>query len=174
MSSREKKLLTFLILAGFFILNFLLFSFYTQKKALFRADFQSATSRLQQAIAFSDSSKQIEDEIAWLADYEPAPAAYQDVQTKLQQFADSQARGFGLTIKSQETLPTDESGVHFHRAQVKLNLSGNEEALYRWFDSINDPTALRTTYQIRITPNSKDDTLIDCAATLAQWFPPAP
>ncbi len=63
--------------------------------------------------------------------------------------------------------------MHYNRAQVRIDLSGQEQALYRWFDAINDPASFRTAYQIRLSPNGKEDTLIDCSATLAQWFPPA-
>jgi hypothetical protein len=111
--------------------------------------------------------------MAWLAENAPEPATYQDTQNALQLFAETEARNRGLTVKSQEPLPTDESGTYYHRAQVKINLTGKEKALYEWFDAINDPDVFRTTYQIRMSPNSKDDTLIDCSATLSQWFPPA-
>ncbi len=173
MSAREKKLLSILLLAGFVILNVFLFSLYNQRKARLTNEFNTAKGNLQLAIGYSDSSSEMAEEMSWLAQNEPEPAAYQDIQTRLQQYAEVQARNLGLTIKSQELLPTDESGVNYHRAQVKINLTGQESALYRWFDSINDPAALRAAYQIRLTPNGQDDTLIDCSATLAQWFPPA-
>lgn len=172
MSDREKKLLTLFLLAGFLIVNFFLYTLYAQKKTLYATDLDSAKARLQQAIAFSESSNQLAEQMEWLAKNEPEPATYQDTQNKLQQFAETQARNFGLTIKSQELLPTDDSGTHYHRVQVKFNLSGQEAALYKWFDAINDPTAFRTTYTIRMTPNGQDDTRIDCSATLSQWFPP--
>lgn len=173
MSTREKNLLFLFLFAGFVILNVFLFTLYSQSKMRFTNDLETAKSTLQQAITFSESSQQYADEMQWLADHEPAPAAYQDVQTSLQQFAETQARNLSLTIKSQELLPTDDSGIHYHRAQVKINLSGREDALYKWFDAINDPSAFRSAYQIRLTPNTQDDTLIDCSATLSQWFPPA-
>ena len=173
MSDREKKLLALLLLAGFFIVNLFFFSFYNEKKVAYANNLNSAKSRLQQAIMFSDSSASITDEIEWLDANEPEPSVYQPVQTGLQKFADTQARNLGLTVKSQELLPTDESGIHYHRAQIRINLTGREEALYRWFDQVNDPAAFRAAYQIRLSPNSTDDTLIDCSATLAQWFPPA-
>lgn len=172
MSAREKKLLTLLLIAGFLILNFFLYSLYVQKKTQFDNDLSGAKARLQQAIAFSESSTQLAEEMTWLAEHEPEPTVYQNVQTSLQQFSETQARNLGLTIKSQELLPTDESGVHYHRAQIKMNLTGPENALYRWLDAINDPASFRAAYQIRLSPNAQDDTLIDCSATLAQWFPP--
>lgn len=173
MSDREKKLLSLLLFAGFVILNFFLFTVYSQAKLRYTSDLETAQSDLQQAINFNESSEEFAGEMDWLAANEPEPSVRQDVQNKLQQFAESQARTLGLTVKSQELLPTDDSGAHYHRAQVKISLSGQEKALYKWFDMINDPAAFRTAYQIVMKPNSQDDKLIDCTATLSQWFPPA-
>lgn len=173
MSTREKNLLILLLLAGFFIANLLFFNFYNEKKNTLTSDLNNAKTRLQQAILFSETSASISDEMQWLATHQPDPSAYQPVQTGLQQFAETQARNLGLTVKSQELLPTDDTGAHYHRAQIRINLTGNEEALYKWFNEVNDPSTFRAAYQIRLSPNSTDDTLIDCSATLAQWFPPA-
>lgn len=172
MSDREKKLLTLFLIAGFMIVNVFLYTFYKNKKNLYETNLDSARSQLEQAILFRESSSEFAEQMDWLAEKEPKPATYQDTQNALQLFAETQAKNFGLTVKSQEPLPTDDSGVHYHRAQVKINLTGKEEALYKWFDAINDPNIFRTALQIRMTPNSKDDTLIDCSATLSQWFPP--
>ena len=172
MSDREKKLLALFLIAGFLIVNFFLYSIYAEKKTLYSNDLDTAKSQLQQAIIFRESSGESAEQMAWLAEHEPKPATYQETQYALQLFAVTQARNLGLTVKSLEPLPTDESGIHYHRAQVKINLSGKEEALYKWFDAINDPNVFRTTYQIRMSPNTKEDSLIDCSATVSQWFPP--
>jgi hypothetical protein len=122
---------------------------------------------------FRESSAQVTDQMAWLAEHEPEPAANQDVQTKLQQLAESEAKATGLTIKTQKPLPTDSAeGRHYHRAKIQITVSGTEEALYRWFDKLNMPDQLRIASQIRLTPNQQDDTKIDCTATIEQWFVP--
>lgn len=172
MSAREKKLLSLFLVAGFLILNFFLYTLYAQKKNSYQIEYEAAKIRLQQAIANQEMSAQLAEEMDWLDKNALEPVAYQEVQTKLQQFAESQARSLGLTIKRQELLPTDTAGVYYHRAQIRIDLTGQEKDLYRWLDAINDPAAYRTAFQIRISPN-QDDTLIDCSATLAQWFPPA-
>jgi hypothetical protein len=172
MSTREKQLLSLLLLAGFIVLNVFLYSLYTQKRTLFQNDLETAKANLQEAIALQDSSAQLAEEMQWLAEYEPEPTVSQPVQSALLSFVDNQARNLGLTVKTQEPLPTAE-GVHYDRAQVKISLTGQEQALYSWFNAINDPKAFRAAYQIRLTPNGQDDTLIDCSATIAQWFPPA-
>ena len=174
MSDREKKLLALFLIAGFLIVNFFLYSLYNQKKTLYSNELDSAKARLQQAIAFSESSNELAEQMEWLAQNEPKPATFQETQSDLFNFAKSQAKNFGLTVTKDDPLPTDETGIYYHRAQVQINLSGQEKALYEWFDAINDPNVFRCTFQIRMSPNTKDDTLIDCSAILSQWFPPSP
>ena len=71
--------------------------------------------------------------------------------------------------------PTDSTeGRHFHRAKIQLSINGTEEALYRWLDHLNTPDQLRIASSIRMSPNVKDDTKIDCTATIEQWFVPLP
>jgi hypothetical protein len=171
MSAREKNLLILLCIAGFLMLNFFLFSQYRQKKSLLEIGLDTAKNELQLAITLQENSVQISTEMDWLTKHEPQVAEYQTIQAELQKFVDAEAGKVGLTVKKQSFETTDTSGTHFHRAQIIFNVTGREEALYRWLHAINEPTALRAATQIRISPNS-DDTLIDCAAVISQWFPP--
>ena len=172
MSDREKKLLLFFAIAGFAILNFLGFNLAQDQRLKVNRDNAEARKQLNMAEMFRDSSAQVTDQMDWLAKHEPAPVAPQDAQTKLQQFAEKFATSSGLTIKSQKPLPTDTSGTHYHIAQIQFVVTGQEDALYRWFDQINVPDQFRIASQIRLSPDTKDDTKIDCTATVQQWFVP--
>jgi hypothetical protein len=174
MSAREKKLIIFFAIAGFAILNLFVFNFATAKRQAVDTRREQALQKLATAEMFRESSAQVTDQMAWLAQHEPQPAANQDVQTKLQQLAEREAKATGLTIKTQKPLPTDSTeGRHYHRAKIQITVSGSEQALYQWFDKLNTPDQLRIASQIRLTPNQKDDTQIDCTATIEQWFVPA-
>ncbi|MBC8127277.1 MAG: hypothetical protein H8M99_09085 [Gloeobacteraceae cyanobacterium ES-bin-144] len=175
MSPREKKLLLMFAAAGFVILNFLAFGFFQSKKIAVERGLEEAKQKLVTAETFRASSEQVTEEMNWLAEHEPEPAANQDVQTKLQQFCEQQAKSAGLSIKSQKPLPTEATpGAHYHRAKIQIMVNGTEEALYRWFDNLNMPDQLRIASTIRMTPNKEDDTKIDCTATIEQWFVPLP
>jgi hypothetical protein len=175
MSPREKKLLIFFATAGFIVLNFAAYGWYAKTNTRIAVEKQTARTQLDTAEMFRISREQVLDEMDWLAEHEPEPAAYQDVQTSLQQLAEREARATGLTIKSQKLLPTDTtSGVHYHRAKVQLNVTGSEEALYQWFFRIKSPEEFRSATHIRISPNREDDTMIDCIADIEQWFIPLP
>lgn len=173
MSDREKKLIVFFSIAGFVILNFLAFNFAKSMRIKVDAQTKLATDQLVTAENFQKSREQVTEEMEWLAEHEPQPAANQEIQTRLQQAVESEARNSGLTIKpGQKPLPTDTAGKNYHRAQIEISVTGTEEALYRWFDQLNVPDQFRITSQIRLTPNAQDDTKIDFKGTVEQWFVP--
>lgn len=174
MSPREKKLLIFFAAAGFLVLNFLAVGFFKSKRLEVDRQRDQARQKLATAEMFSASREQVVDEMDWLAEHEPEPAANQDVQTKLQKLCEDEAKATGLTVKSQKPLPTDATGTHFHRAKIQLNVNGTEESLYRWFDRLNVPDQLRIATNIKLSPNKEDDTKIECTATIEQWFVPPP
>ncbi len=175
MSPREKRLLIFFATAGFLVLNFLGFTTYQDLKRKSAAALNAAKVQLENAENFSASRDQVAAEMEWLSSHQPDEGAKQDVQTKLQQFCDQQAKSVGLTIKTQKPLPTDETeGRRYHRAKIEFTVSGTEDSLYKWFDRLNIPEQMRIATQIRLGPNSQDDTKIDCTAVIEQLFIPAP
>ena len=173
MSAREKNLLIFFAIGGFAILNFFGYSFAMKQRSKVNSERVLAEQKLTIAENFQTNSEQVTDQMEWLAAHEPEPAANQDVQTKLQLFAEGQAKETGLTIKTQKPLPTDATvGKYFHRAKLQITVTGTEQALYQWLDRLNMPDQIRIASQIRLTPNQQDDTKIDCTATVEQWFVP--
>ena len=174
MSDREKKFITFFAIVGFVILNFLAFNFAKSMRISVDAQTKLAKNKLATAENFQQSREQVTGEMEWLAAHEPQPAANQDIQTRLQQDIERDAKESGLTIKpGQQPLPTDTSGKNYHRARIQISVTGAEDALYRWFDRLNVPDQLRISSQVRLTPNKQDDTKIDCLATFEQWFVPS-
>lgn len=172
MSDNEKKLIVFFAIIGFVILNFLAFNFAKSMRDGVNTQARLATDKLAIAENFQQSREQVLDEMEWLAEHEPQPAANQEVQTRLQQMVETEARTAGLTIKpGQKPLPTDTSGKNYHRAKIQISVTGTEEALYRWLDRLNVPDQFRIASLVRLTPN-QDDTKIDFLGTFEQWFVP--
>lgn len=174
MSARETKLLIFFAAAGFIVVNFLLFGFFKSKAIEVERKRDQARQTLDTAEMFSASREQVLDEMEWLAEHEPEPVAEQDAQTKLQQLCEAEAGKAGLTVNTQKPQPSDTNGIHFHRAKMTFSVTGTELQLYTWLDRINMPNDLRIAASIRLSPNKKDDTKIDCTATIEQWFVPIP
>ncbi len=175
MSHREKKLLIFFAATAFIVLNFVGFGFYKAKKLEALSQHAEAQQKVETALFYQASSAQVADQIQWLSEIEPQPAPEQDVQSRLQAICENEAKRLGLTIRSQKDQPTDATeGRHYHRAKIQLMVTGTEHALYQWFDKLNVPQELRAATNILLTPNGKDDTMIDCTTTVEQWFIPLP
>lgn len=173
MSPREKKLLIFFASAGFLVINFLLFGLFQKQSNKIKQEYNLAQQKLDTAKMFQESRDQVMDEMDWLAENEPEPAEAQDVETKLQQFCEREAKNAGLTIKNQKPIETDATeGRQYHRAKFQFSVSGAEDALYRWFHAINVPDQFRMATTIRLNPMKEDDTKIECVATIEQWFVP--
>lgn len=177
MSPREKNLLLLFGAAGFIILNFLGFNFYTKKKGEVTNQRIAAELALEQAEFIRDRRDEVLGDMESLIAKEPAPAAYQDVQSSLQQLVEREAQVAGLTIKpnSQKLLPPDQTeGNHYHRVKMQVSLIGMEQALYTFFSRLNVPDQFRATTNILLAPDKQDDTKIDCTVVIEQWFVPAP
>ena len=173
MSPRERNLLLLFAAAGFLVLNVIGFGFLKSKQAELDRKLADAEQRLELAQMAQANAQQVGEEMQWLADHEGEPMASQDVTTSLQQICDAEAKNVGLTTKSPKLLDPDETeGRHYHRAKMQLNVVGKEEALYRWLDILNEPDSFRIATQLRLSPDAKDDTLIDCTAIIEQWFVP--
>jgi hypothetical protein len=172
MSDREKKLVLLFSLAIFVLLNFFAISWYRG----YRASVTKALGKAKQSVVdadIMDKDREInQGEMDWLADHYPEPKAGQTVQTELEQFASNQATANTLEIKRRKILPSDETG-RFHRAKVEFNVTGTEAALYRWLDRLQMPDQFRAITFMRLSPDAKDDTKIDCTVTAEQWYVPA-
>jgi hypothetical protein len=173
MSPREKKLLIFFATAGFIVVNFLAYAWFDGASARVRSEREEAKLGVERAEMLRASSELVAAQMDWLAEHQPDPIAPQDAQSSLQQFVEQQARASGLTIRNQRPLQVDDSGTHYHRARLQIEVTGREQALYQWFNLIKAPEEFRATTRILMNPNRENDTLIDCRADIEQWFLPA-
>lgn len=172
MSDREKKLVLLFSLAIFVLVNFFAVSWYRGYRLTVTKSLGKAKQSVVDAEIMDKDREKNQGEMDWLADHYPEPKAGQTVQTELEQFASNQATANTLTIKRRKILPSDETG-RFHRAKVEFNVTGSEAALYRWLDRLQMPDQFRAITFMRLSPDAKDDTLIDCTVTAEQWYVPA-
>jgi hypothetical protein len=172
MSDREKKLVLLFSVAIFVLLNFFAISWYRGYRASVTKALGKAKTSVEDARIMDTDRETNQGEMDWLADHYPEPKAGQTVQTELEQFASNQATANSLEIKRRKILPSDETG-RFHRAKVEFNVTGNEAALYRWLDRLQMPDQFRAITFMRLSPDAKDDTKIDCTVTAEQWYVPS-
>lgn len=172
MSDREKKLLIFFGVAIFLVANFFGYSLLAKKKQEVAVEIGQLETTIMEAENFEAQEAQVLDEMEWLVEHEPEPVEAEPVGPKLEQFANARATSAGLTVQKRTILPDDETGPSYWRARVEMQVTGMEEALYRWLSQLQDPNQFRAVTALRLSPNREDDTKIDANVVIEEWFIP--
>lgn len=171
MSDREKKLVLLFGLAAFVLLNAFGVSWFRKYKDKLEIELRDAQGEVELADAASRKFDTVIEEMDWMADHVPDERNGQLVSTELEQYGTNQAKTHQLDAKP-TFLPNDESGQHFHRAKVQFKVTGLESSLYRWLGRLQQPDQFRAITFLRLSPDAKDDTLIDCTVIVEQWYVP--
>lgn len=171
MSDREKKLVLLFGLAAFVLLNAFGVSWFRKYRDKLEIELREAQGEVEMADAASRKIDTVIEEMDWMADHAPKERNGQLVATELEQYGRNQAKTHQLDAKP-TFLPNDESGQHFHRAKVQFKVTGVENSLYRWLGRLQQPDQFRAVTFLRLSPDAKDDTLIDCTVIVEQWYVP--
>lgn len=171
MSDREKKLVLLFGLAAFVLLNAFGVSWFRKYRDKLEIDLRDAQGEVEMAEAASRKIDTVIEEMDWMADHAPNERNGQLVATELEQYGTNQAKTHQLEAKP-TFLPNDESGQHFHRAKVQFKVTGWESSLYRWLGRLQQPDQFRAITFLRLSPDAKDDKLIDCTVIVEQWYVP--
>lgn len=175
MNDREKKLLTILLIAGFLILNVAAVKLFFQprvdaaksKTEELKKEYESAQEKL-------DERHKFEAEMNWLDRTASEPMTSQDAVSRLNNLVTTEARKHRLEL-SNPTLdePLVDDTLHFHRARMRVEVSGKEKQVFGWLLSrLTSPDDLRMVTSMRIEGKRNDPHSIDCLIEIEQWFLP--
>ncbi len=174
MNEREKRLV--ILLGGTALVIVILalwFKVYEPMKNKARKQIIASEATLKNANIFLEMRDQYADEIDWLEKHQPKTAPRQDIEASLQRFAQTEALRNGLKAKprGQRILPSiQDPALTYGRARVEQNVTGREDALYRWLYRLHSPSEFRAITNLKLTPDREDDTLIDCKVVIEEWF----
>ncbi len=173
MNDRERKLLVVVGILVFAILNLGVFKLVysprvkaaNEKKKTYEEDLVLAKLR-------ESMLDEKQGEIDWLnRNEQKVIKSSQKALADLEALANREAKRRGLTVKRVRPMTALE-GAELDRARVEIEVSGREQVLFQWIDRLNSPSELRTATSLRINPKKDDDTQVDCAVILEQWFVP--
>lgn len=171
MSSREKRLLILFLTAMFIMANVFGFKWLQAKRNEVTGSISAARATLATAETVAVQQESAREEFQWFQENLPEPMEADLVPSRLQTEVSGLATRAGLTVNRPTIEPTI-PGNHFDRAQFQLNVSGNEQSLYRWLVQVHSPKDLRAVTALRLSTNREQDHLIDAAVTVEQWFVP--
>ena len=175
MSDREKKLLVVVGILVFGILNLGAFKlFYSPRKQAAEDKQEKYIEDLETAQLMTSMQEERQGEVKWLERNEQKLIkSPQKALADLEALANREAKRRGLTVKRVKPMTGIEGEkLEFFRARVEIEVSGREQVLFQWIDRLNSPSDLRTATNLRINPKKDDDTQVDCAVVLEQWFVP--
>lgn len=174
MSPREKNLLFALVAMAFVAVNFMGYRVWYQPRL---EAMETAARAAQRETDFNNVEVQslefITSDQAWLATHEPEPASIGRMKTTIQQLAQNEALRAGLTEK-RVSFGDDviDPGLNYHRSRFRIEVSGDEAAIYRWLDKLHNPSEFRAVTFVRLSPQATDATRADAEVYLDQWFVP--
>jgi Tfp pilus assembly protein PilO len=174
MTARERNLLILLVAIAFIVANFMAYRVWYQPRL---AEMEQDMRTAQREASFNEvevaSLDQIANDQAWLVKNEPEPATVGAMQTRIQQLASNEALRAGLTVKRQDFGdPVIDPSLNYHRARIRIEVNGREEAIYRWLDRLHRPGEFRAVTFVRLSPQRNDATKADAEVFLDQWFVP--
>ncbi len=172
MNARERNLLIVLGLTLFGVLNFVGYNALTTWKARVAKEAEQHRQTLEIARFAREQADAVQGEIDWLEKNKPEPKEAELVPSELQTFVTGRANSTGLTVAKQDILDNMTEGTYFERARFRINVTGREDALYRWLVELQSPKDFRAVTALRLSPNREDDTKIDAVVQVEQWFQP--
>lgn len=174
MNDREKKLLTALLIAGFLILNFGAVNlFFLPRLKEAKTKVEELDREYEDAQEKLADSHRYDTEIAWLDRVASEPMTPQDAVSRLNSLVTKEAKKWGLEMKDPDLDdPMVDPSLNFHRARMRIEVSGREQAVFTWLNKLDSPDDLRAVTTMRIETRRNDPTQIDCLVEVEQWFLP--
>lgn len=172
MNARERNLLILLGTALFVVANLIGFNWLKGYRATVEKQSKEYAATIEVARFAGEQADAVSSEVDWLAENMAEEKEGELMQTQLQSFVSGRATAAGLSVSKEDIQENATDGVYFERARFRINVSGTEQALYRWLTELHSPKDFRAVTSLRLSPNREDDTKIDAAVQVEQWFPP--
>lgn len=168
LSSRERRLMTLLLVAGFIVLNFLGYQALAQRRtaALARQrTLQFDIARLKELQA----AKPLADiNTEWINNHLPAYTDIDQLETHLFNVVTSKAAAAGVELTKKDPRPTQKDDS-VHRSIMDLEATAEMEDLVSFLHSLQGREDFRFISFLELTP-TKDEERVRCQAQIQQWW----
>ncbi len=170
MSEREKKLLLFLGVTFFIILNFIGFNL-LYLPAIKDAENEgiNAERKLKGAETVLALRDTYEPEMAWLTRSGTATTSPLVAQSKLQTLLREQATRRKLEIRDSRIIPF-QPGENYDRVKVLFKVTGMERDVFSWLTSIHQVAQRQVVTKMEIKPQNNDLTRIEVEVEVEKWI----
>ncbi|MFT6864051.1 MAG: type II secretory pathway component PulM [Akkermansiaceae bacterium] len=170
MSEREKKLLLFLGVTFFLILNFIGFNLlYLPAVSDAKNGKINAERKLQGAETVLALRDTYEPEMEWLTRSGTATTTPLVAQSKLQALLRKQASARQLEIRDSRIIPF-QPGEHYDRVKVLFKVTGMERDVMSWLTSIHQVAQRQVVTKMELKPQNNNLTRIEVEVEVEKWI----
>jgi len=170
LSSRERRLMMFLLAAGFFILNFLGYQALAQRRTAAVAQQRTLRFDIERLRELQGLKPEVDLTSEWLDAHLPAYKDIDQLETHLFNVVTNKAVAAGVELSKKDPRPTQTDAL-VHRSILEVETTAGMENLVTFLHSLQDREDFRFISFLELTP-TKDEERVRCQARLEQWWRP--
>jgi hypothetical protein len=144
---------------------------YTKRMAAAREKIENLGPRSAAAVAAASDAPFWKERQAWLDANMPAMGDAGMAHSNLLEQLQSTARERGLTLTS-PVLLKPEAGPHHRDLSVNLQISGPDNAVFRWLAELQSPEKFQLVKYLLLTPATATPPRMSATVTVARFYKP--
>jgi len=172
LTSKEKRLLFFLLGALFLLLNVVALKTFLGRRAALQANISALEGELMQSRAILGQKDYWAERAQWLATNQPTDdVSTVDDDNRFIEFVESTAKQSGLTYTRRGGGPVPSEGRPYAEVFDASTVRGNMKSLVEWLAKLQQPKEFRAIKQLRIKSAEEPPNVV-CDIEVARWFRP--
>lgn len=168
LSSRERRLLMLLLVAGFLILNFLGYQTLAQRRTAATTQQRSLKLDIARLTELQSMKPTVDINSEWINSHLPAYADIDQLETHLFNVVNNKAIAAGVELTKKDPRPT-EKGDLVHKSVLEIETIADMENLVDFLHSLQGREDFRFISFLELTP-TKDEERVRCQARIEQWW----
>ena len=171
LTSKEKRLLLFLVGALFLLLNVVALKTFLDRRALAQADIAALEAQLTADRAILGQKDYWAERAQWLeANMQTDDVTTVDDDNRFMEFVESSAKKRGLAYTKRSGGPGEAGGMPYTEVFDASTVKGNLKPVIEWLAELQQPTAFRAIKQLRIRSGEPPEVV--CDVDVALWRRP--
>jgi len=171
LTSKEKRLLFFLLGTLFFLLNVVALKTFLDRRALLKANIGALEAQLLQDRAIIGQKNYWVERASWLdANMQADDLATVDDDNRFIEFVESSAKKRGLAYTKKGGGPVASDGLPYTEVFDASTVKGDMKSLVGWLAELQQPKAFRAIKQLRVKSGEPPEVV--CDVEVALWRRP--
>lgn len=170
LSSRERRLMMLLLVAGFIIFNFLGYQTLAQRRTAAVAQQRSLRFDIQRLKELQNAKPLADVNTGWVNAHLPAYTDIDQLETHLFNVVTSKAAAAGVELTKKDPRPTQKDALA-HRSIMEIEATADIESLVTFLHSLQGKEDFRSISFLELTP-TKDEERVRCQARIEQFWRP--